>query len=331
MMHNNSTLQFAKETGIELARASCACCRLSCYLSVILVALLCFTPLSASDDSTSQFRIGFSSTILVEVNENDAIAAMRVWSQAVAHESAIPVDPKPIIFHDISEITEALTKKTIDCINLTTIEYAAIRGFVSKDSIVTGVVSGSIMDEYLLIVHRTSGMKSMSDLQGRKLGLLRTARASFAPVWLETLLGREGLPSSSDFFGQIALATKIGKVVLPVFFHQLDACVTTRNSFETMVTLNPQIGKQLKVLATSPPVVPTIFCFRDDYSAPLKSRLMRELKRCHISPAGQQILTIFQTDRLEEHPVSCLDSALELLAYQKASSVSKASSETIGE
>lgn len=330
MTHNNITLPFTKETGVEPAGARCAWYGLPCALSVIL-AVLCFSPLCAGDDSTSQFRIGFSSTVLGGVNENDTIAAMRVWSQTAARESGIPVDPKPIVFHNIFDITEALTKKTIDCINLTTIEYESIRGLVSTDSVVTGVISGSIAEEYLLLVHRTSGIERINDLQGRKLGLLRTHRTSLAPVWLETLLGREGLTSSSDFFGQIASETKIVKAVLPVFFHQLDACVITRKGFETMVKLNPQIGKQLKVLATSPPVVPTIFCFRDDYSAHLKSRLMEEFKRCHISPTGQQILTIFQTDRLEEHPVSCLDSALELLAYQKARSVSKASGETIVE
>jgi hypothetical protein len=37
----------------------------------------------------------------------------------------------------------------------------------------------------------------------------------------------------------------------------------------------------------------------------------------HQTPGGQQLQTIFKVDRLEEHPVSSLDSARELLALHQ--------------
>ena len=35
--------------------------------------------------------------------------------------------------------------------------------------------------------------------------------------------------------------------------------------FKTMSELNPQVGRRLKVLASSAELVPTGFCFRRDY------------------------------------------------------------------
>jgi hypothetical protein len=80
-----------------------------------------------------------------------------------------------------------------------------------------------------------------------------------------------------------------------------------------MNELNPQTGQQLQVLATSPPLVPTIFCFRKGYDSPVRGQILEEISKWHLSVAGKQSLTIFQTDSLESRPLSNLDSALDLL------------------
>ena len=84
-----------------------------------------------------------------------------------------------------------------------------------------------------------------------------------------------------------------------------------------MKELNPQLGQQLKVLAASPELVPSVFCFRTDFSSSMKEQLLAEIAKVHQSPSGQQVLTMFQSERLEERPVVCLDSALELLVRHR--------------
>ena len=143
--------------------------------------------------------------------------------------------------------------------------------------------------------------------------MLCSARASLASAWLDTLLMRKGKQPARSFFAAIIPEAKISKPVLSVFFGQLDACVVTRRGFDTMVELNPQTGRQLEVLAVSDPYVPVAFCFRKDYHSPIKNQILGEIKRWHLSPAGKQSLTIFQTDSLEEQPGNCLKSALDLL------------------
>ena len=81
-----------------------------------------------------------------------------------------------------------------------------------------------------------------------------------------------------------------------------------------MVELNPQLGKQLRVIATSDEIVPTIFAFRADYDSPFKSQLIAAVTDLRSSVAGQQVLTIFQSDGMSQYPVSHLQSALDLIA-----------------
>lgn len=288
---------------------------IGCFIMIAVV--LCLFPIDARGKSTTILRIGFSSTVFGEVNQNDAVASVRAWTQALAKERNISADPEPLILNGTAEIREALSNKALDCINLRTSEYAELRDVVIGDSVVTGVVSNSITEEYVLVIRRNSGITKLSDLQGRKLAVLDSARACLASVWLDTILLQDGLRPAADFFGKIDLVAKINKAVLPLFFGRLDACLVTQRGFDIMVELNPQTGQQLEVLAVSPPVVPIIFIFCGDENSPVRREIMDEIKSWHLSPAGQQSLTIFQTDSLEENPISCLDSALELLSKHK--------------
>ena len=56
-----------------------------------------------------------------------------------------------------------------------------------------------------------------------------------------------------------------------------------------------------------------VFCFRADVPAAIKGPYIEGLRELHQHPAGQQVLTIFHRDKLEEHPASCLQSALDMV------------------
>ena len=119
----------------------------------VIVAVLLALPLGATASHRPLFRVGFSATLFSGVNENDAIAAVRAWAQAIAQTRGIPADPQPKIFRSVAEIGAALTDRAVDCISMTTGEYAALRGLMGGDNIVAGVTSGSITEEYLLLVN----------------------------------------------------------------------------------------------------------------------------------------------------------------------------------
>ena len=265
----------------------------------------------------SVFRIGFSSMMFSDVNKNDAKAAVKAWAQTVARERGIETDPDPSILTGMDELAAALRSKQVDMVALLAEEYRALNAAVPLAPLFVAYLNGKVEEELVLLAHRDSGIESVEDLKERRLIIHRNPRASLAVCWLDSVLLEKGLRSTAEFMGRVDENNKLSSVVLPVFFRQSDACLVTRSGFDTMSELNPQIGKTLKVLATSPKVVPVVLCFRADYAPAFKDKVLAGLRDLHLSPAGQQVLTIFHSEKLEEMPTSGLQSALDLLARRE--------------
>jgi len=289
-------------------------CPRICIYGGMAAAMLFFFAAAVSGQAIDSFRLGFSKQLFKGVNENDAMAVTQAWADAFTRERKVEVRPAAFILSGLSEIKTALFEESVDAITMTTFEYAQIRELLADDVVLCGVISDSIWEEYILLVNRKSNIKKLSDLKGRTLGMLSTARASLAETWLDTLLLREGLGPVTGFFDRVDEDLKPRNLLLSLFFGKLDACVVTRRGFEIMVELNPQTGKQLDILEISQPMVPTSLWFRKGYTSPIRNRMLSEILSWHLTPTGKQSLTIFQTDNLEKQPITCLDSALALIS-----------------
>jgi phosphonate transport system substrate-binding protein len=273
---------------------------------------------TSQESNDGPFRVAFSARMFVGVNENDARASVKVWALALGKEQNIPVDPAIQILSGIDAIASALLRNEIDCITLTTDEYWVLRNRVQMGPFFFGIKNGQITEEYLVLVHERSGINKLEDLHGRSLSIFESPRASLSPIWLNTLLIKSGLPQAEKHFGKIARGSKMNVVILPVFFRQIDACLISRDGFLTMTELNPQVGKQLKVLAQSSPMVPVLFCFRGSYVSKDREKLRASIGNVHKTIAGRQTVTLFQTEKLAEYPIKEIDGAIELLdEYQR--------------
>ena len=273
----------------------------------------------AAQPPSPPFRIAFTSSMFADVNENDVRAAVKVWGELIAREQNVPTDPDPIIFKNLDATLRSLRGKEVDAVGATMTEYNLLRRNVPFDPIFLTYNAGRITEQYVLLAHREGAVKTLGDLRGRSLRLHTNPRACLAPLWLDTLLVRQGHPMAARFTDKIYQDSKLSKVVLPVFFRQADACVVTRSGFVTMSELNPQLPRQLAVLAESPEMVPAVFAFRADYRPVFKDRIISGVNGLKRTPAGRQVLTIFHSEDIEEHPASRLDTALELIAtHQKA-------------
>ncbi|MCU0573590.1 MAG: phosphate/phosphite/phosphonate ABC transporter substrate-binding protein [Syntrophobacteraceae bacterium] len=265
------------------------------------------------DSSIPLIHVSFSSSMFAAVNENDVKAAMKVWAHVLFKERGLPINPEISVLNGIQEISSALHGRRFDAIALTTDEYWALEGQMQSDQVIVGLFDGQVTEEYLLLVHRESGIERLADLRGRSIVMFHNQRMSLAAAWLDTLLTREGLGTASGSFGRVTRFNKLPLVILPVFFRQSDACLVHRRGFQTMAELNPQVSQRLKVLAVSPEMMPAGFFFRGDWSHPTKERVLAEFEKIHMTPAGQQALTVFQSGHLMVYPISVLNSAFELI------------------
>jgi len=58
---------------------------------------------------------------------------------------------------------------------------------------------------------------------------------------------------------------------------------------------------------------PAVLVFRADYNPPFKEQLFTGINDLKKTPAGQQVLTIFHSDDIAQHPPASLNSALKLI------------------
>lgn len=288
-------------------------------LGIVLLIFMSvfFFPSRGMGQSPYKFRLGFSSSLFGEVNRNDVTAAIRIWGETFFTGGKIPMIIEPVILGGISELRTALSDNALDFMSLPLDLYVGVRQFVDNDMFQLSVVSGSITEEYLLLVSSDRGIHDLAGLRGRNLRLLTSSRAALAPLWLEALLARKGMTPVTVFFKNVETDKKAVTAILPVFFGKADACVVTRKVLDTMIELNPQVGKKLTVIAASPPIIPVVGCFALNVDKNIREQVQKEIGNWNSKPAGKQCMTMFQLDGLEAHPVSILDDSLALLAEYK--------------
>jgi ABC-type nitrate/sulfonate/bicarbonate transport system substrate-binding protein len=66
-----------------------------------------------------------------------------------------------------------------------------------------GVFDEHLTEEYVLLVHRGSGIERIEDLRGRAIAFFLNQRMSLASVWLDTVLVKGGLERASSHFSKI--------------------------------------------------------------------------------------------------------------------------------
>ena len=195
----------------------------------------------ATDDSRP-FRLAFSVSMFKDVNEADIRAAMKVWIMTIVKDLDMAVDPDPNIQPTVAAMAEFGLTHQVDGFALTTPELAHLSRKMPFDRIAIGTTDGQLGDKYLLIVQRDSGIDRLEQLKGLDINVLDHPRMSLAMIWLETRLLTAQLGSTEDFFSHVNLNTNATRVVLPVFFKSIAACLVSRAVFDVMAELNPQLG-----------------------------------------------------------------------------------------
>ena len=259
-------------------------------------------------------RIGVSASITGEMNATDAGVALRAWAEEVDRQTGLRFEPELCTY---GQLTQKIRSHQVDAFSLNILEFAPVAAYAGRELVVdqSQLPDG---EQYVLLVHQSSGIQSLADLHGRSLLISQNTRMCMARIWLDTLLASARLGAADGFLGRLESNPKLSRVVLPVFFRQADACIVARQGFNTMCDLNPQIGKQLLPLAVSPKLLTTFMAFHKDCPPETKRRFLAAVSGLHKTVAGRQVLTLFGGTHLVEADISVLRTGLELLhAYER--------------
>src|ERR1019366_2578668 len=287
---------------------------------VILLGLVRSIPAgaAAADHPTpsrpSLVRIGIGPGIWQGVNRNDASAAIKVWAKAILNQGENVLEVETHIFETPEAMSDALKQGQIDAVTMLSDDFLGLTPELQPATVFIGTKAQAFTENYVLLVQRNAGISEVAGLAGRKLGCQSNARTSLALQWFDTLLARQSMGPAEAVLGSLTKNDSPSKAVLQVFFHQADACLVTSNVFALASELNPQLRKELKILAVSPAVVPALFFFPPGYTNTLRQQMESAILSMRKTPAGIQVLTVFQSDGMVQCPLASLDGTRQLLA-----------------
>jgi hypothetical protein len=287
-------------------------------LAAILVAAWVGAGAATGDAPANRerLRLAFSARMLGDASRVDALAAIAAWGNSIAATRRVPITPSPMVFDSNADLLRALKGNEIDFVAMRMDEYLAMPPALVAGTCIVGRRNGLVTDRYLLVVRRTRAAAGLAGLKGTNLLLIDDGRGGLAPCWLEQVLSAGGQSPARLHFASVTPVTKISKTVLPVFFGQREAAVVTASGFATMAELNPQIGRDLAVMAQSEPLTVGIVILRDTFNPSLRDAVVEGVLALADDANGRQILRLFGYDSLEPMATGALDGARTLYAQQ---------------
>jgi ABC-type phosphate/phosphonate transport system substrate-binding protein len=252
----------------------------------------------AAETPAEALRFGFFRSLFRDVRENDMRASLKVYTGALARDLTIHTHPESLVVSQSAEAEAALRRGGVDLLSGTAEEILSLPEELLTGPYLLGVSEGMPGVEYLLLVRRDSGWSRLQELGGRSLAIARTTQHSLALPWLDTLAHAECGAAPGRFFGAIQESAKPAQAVLRVFFRQAEAGVVTRAGFGLMAELNPQLAKELVVLTASPRLVPAFAVFRAGFDPAVRRKIAASMSGLADTPAGRQVLTLFQAVRI---------------------------------
>jgi ABC-type phosphate/phosphonate transport system substrate-binding protein len=195
------------------------------------------------------------------------------------------------------DLLAAVNRGELSIVNLPAIEYLDIRknARMSPSLLAAGYHENKY--RYLIVARRDSGITSIPKLRGKSLAMATQKIRTVGSMWLSVLLSRNGYVDPSKFLGEIKESISPSKALLNVYFGKYDAAMLSRGALEASIALNPQLGRQLAILAESGNFPGSITCIPHNVSTHVKRRIEERAVHLHESSVGKQMFTLFQMER----------------------------------
>ena len=271
-------------------------------------------------------RMCTSGALFTHVSVNDAIVAMDLWTKKLAARAPELPEMQLVVIDHVDEIVDALRQREIDIVALTSLAYLEMRDQVALEPLIVPGLRGrnDVLQEFVLVGRRADNDRGqLEDLRGKRLLAAGIDNGDLGTMWLDVLLMERGLATVEQFFGSAERRGPPAQALLPVFFGTADACVISRQALETMTELNPQLARDLTVLAASPRLLQRLMCVRADLEPLL---LLEQVLNVHNEPEGRQLMALLRAGRAIRFEADQLAGVAALVQEHRALSEQIASS-----
>jgi hypothetical protein len=108
----------------------------------------------------------------------------------------------------------------------------------------------------------------------------------------------EGCKTTNALLCLLSRFCNVLTIVALACFLVYSACIVNDVSYRTMVKINPQLGKDLKILLSSPELVDYLTVFRKNLDDGIKQKTHEMARNLKTHPKGRQILMPFKIEDL---------------------------------
>lgn len=271
--------------------------------------------------SEARLVMGFYAHSITEMASlKDIEVSLNFWAKEFMTEEARKfginiTESRAVLFDSISDMHDAMQRGEVDMVIAPPILLALN---FKKDELAqgfAGMLSGSRPDTLLFVGRADKHLLRLQDLKGKRLALPETDE--FAAMYLDSLFLEEFRRPVNQLAQSIETQSKASRIVLDIYFNQVDAGIVYLNAYEVMAELNPDIGKQLTVIEQYPIKSRNFAFFVSGYPyAKQLSGLATGVFRTNAR--AKQILEVFKTPELAEVAVSDLDAYVEFYQHYQS-------------
>jgi ABC-type phosphate/phosphonate transport system substrate-binding protein len=258
-------------------------------------------------------RSGFLARVIADVDPRDAQATLEIMTREVSRNLGLITSPKVVLYQDTRSMFAAVRIGELEMVSMPSIDYLRLRETASLVPAFVALHKEGVGLRFVLITHRDSGIRSISQLRGKTLLTLSTYKHEPAHVWLNVLLMKEGKGSPATFFRQVKEVDKVSQGIMGVFFRKADGALVTQAGLDAARLLNPQLDRQLVIIAESPELSDGVTCFPASIPEKTRQILSKAVMQMSTSISGRQLFTIFQSSGVVPFKGAYLEGLEDLL------------------
>lgn len=271
-------------------------------LLIIITSFILIINLCLAQNKQSKAILGF---YLFDINSSRNIVkeSFSQWVEEIRKISTYKpfktLIVEPHFFNTPDELYKEVYNNSLDIININSWDYNRLK-FADrlKPILVASPNEKEKKERFYLIKHVSNSVESIEQLINQKIVLPKFNPVQLAKSWLQVELYDKLGKKKYRTIKIVESRNNDNYELYSVFFRRIDYAVIRESSYLTAVELNPQLKKQISILAKSPGYIYYFAAARINFDEELCNEIIKLGMNLHTSVAGRQILNLMRGVRI---------------------------------
>ena len=267
------------------------------HIVLLLFLLTISVSAKSTDESASKGIIGYLMDGLSDIQYKDTRIAFALWTKEIAVDENIEVETQ--FFNSDKDIVEKYINNDFEAMTINPIFYLQNQKKLDATTQEYYIIqrSSTKYEKLLILVRKDSGIKSISNLENKIVGL--RADSYYGKLFLDKEILKKTHRDSKKYIKKLRKTKRNSTALLNTFFKKTDACVIPKYTFDLLVEMNPSLKNELITIAESNNIfMPAISIVHKSTPKNLNDAYRRSIDRLQSTQRGKSILSLFKMKRI---------------------------------